>query len=328
MCHYCSPSTFQAFEFLCCSSRRQKPFSPLCLSSFVLQTRGDIFPLSSFPLLLHRCDRLRLRYTAFLVIVVCTPAAAKAKKQLNRQQFPATLTRTTTQHLPLHLFFANSAKRCKPWCKWPGPKPTHIEPSSRAQSSATGKRIAPLVCAATAGDPKCIHLVNKIDSQKTSFIADTGSMVSIFKSTLVNTDYATSTTTNLKTVNGDRIKVHGKMTLTIATPPPTQLQFHLLHRRRQRQQSRTGFLERQRHKHQLPQVNSNGQRHQIHFDTQHFTRTTKSQPCSSRFSGPVSKNRHSSQKDYGTTFIKFRRRRFQHVMYSQQQASHRRFNST
>ena len=36
-----------------------------------------------------------------------------------------------------HLFFANSAKRCKPWCKWPGPKPTHIEPSSRAQSPAT-----------------------------------------------------------------------------------------------------------------------------------------------------------------------------------------------
>ena len=35
-----------------------------------------------------------------------------------------------------HLFFANSAKRCKPWCKWPGPKPAHIEPSSRAQSPA------------------------------------------------------------------------------------------------------------------------------------------------------------------------------------------------
>ena len=43
-------------------------------------------------------------------------------------------------------------------------------------------------------------------------------MVSIIKSTLVNTDYATPTTTNLKTVNGDRINVHGKMTLTIVIP--------------------------------------------------------------------------------------------------------------
>ena len=53
--------------------------------------------------------------------------------------------------------------------------------------------------------------------KENSFIADTGSMVSIIKSTLVNTDYATPTT-NLKTVNGDRINIHGKMTLTMATP--------------------------------------------------------------------------------------------------------------
>ena len=43
-------------------------------------------------------------------------------------------------------------------------------------------------------------------------------MVSIIKSTLVNTDYATPTSTNLKTVNGEHIKVHGKMTLTVAIP--------------------------------------------------------------------------------------------------------------
>ena len=36
-----------------------------------------------------------------------------------------------------HLFFANSAKNCKLWCERPGPKPTHIEPSSRAPSPAT-----------------------------------------------------------------------------------------------------------------------------------------------------------------------------------------------
>ena len=47
----------------------------------------------------------RSRYTAILVIVVCTPAAAKAKKQPNRQQSPAVPTRTTTENLPLSLVF-------------------------------------------------------------------------------------------------------------------------------------------------------------------------------------------------------------------------------
>ena len=50
----------QAFERLRGSCRHRKPFSPLCLRSLVLQTRGDIFPLSSFPLLFHRYDRLLL----------------------------------------------------------------------------------------------------------------------------------------------------------------------------------------------------------------------------------------------------------------------------
>ena len=109
------------------------------------------------------------------------------------------------------------------------------------------------------------------------------------------------------------------------TLPPTQLQFHLLHRRRQRQHSRTGFPQRQRHKYQLPQLNSNRQRHKLHFNTQQFTRTAKSQPCFSRFSGPVSNNRHSSQRDNGTALIYFRRRRLQHAMYAQHHSSHRRF---
>ena len=40
-------------------------------------------------------------------------------------------------------------------------------------------------------------------------------MISTIKSTLVNTDYGTSTTTNVKTIKGDFINVHGEMTLTI-----------------------------------------------------------------------------------------------------------------
>ena len=42
-------------------------------------------------------------------------------------------------------------------------------------------------------------------------------MVSIIKSTLVNADYTTPTTVNLKAENGDRIKVHGKITTIITT---------------------------------------------------------------------------------------------------------------
>ena len=111
------------------------------------------------------------------------------------------------------------------------------------------------------------------------------------------------------------------------TLPPTRLQFHLLHRRRQ-QHSRTGFPRRKRHKYQLSQLNSNRQRHKLHFNTQQFTRTAKSKPCSSCFCGPVSNNRHSSQKDDGTAFISFWRRRLQHAMYSQYHSSHRRFIPT
>lgn len=33
-----------------------------------------------------------------------------------------------------HLYYADNAKCCKPWCKWPGPKPHKIEPSSRPAS--------------------------------------------------------------------------------------------------------------------------------------------------------------------------------------------------
>ena len=33
-----------------------------------------------------------------------------------------------------HLFYAEKARTCKPWCKWPGTKPAAIDPSSRAAS--------------------------------------------------------------------------------------------------------------------------------------------------------------------------------------------------
>jgi len=33
-----------------------------------------------------------------------------------------------------HLYFADRARSCKPWCKWPGAKPNIIDPSSRPNS--------------------------------------------------------------------------------------------------------------------------------------------------------------------------------------------------
>ena len=80
------------------------------------------------------------------------------------------------------------------------------------------KRIAQLVCAATFGDPICIHLGAKIDSQKTSSIADTGSIVSNIKSTLVNTDYATPTTNLERNSKRRPYQSSQKLTLTIAIP--------------------------------------------------------------------------------------------------------------
>lgn len=35
-----------------------------------------------------------------------------------------------------HVFYADKANKCKPWCKWPGRKPQTIDPSSRAASPA------------------------------------------------------------------------------------------------------------------------------------------------------------------------------------------------
>ena len=35
-----------------------------------------------------------------------------------------------------HLYFAEKAKSCKPWCQWPGQKPKNIEPTSRPNSPA------------------------------------------------------------------------------------------------------------------------------------------------------------------------------------------------
>ena len=65
---------------------------------------------------------------------------------------------------PFYLFFANAFERFEPWCMWPGPKPTHIE-SPHTQNYPSH--------AATIGDPICNSFAKKIDSQKTSFIADT-----------------------------------------------------------------------------------------------------------------------------------------------------------
>ena len=43
-----------------------------------------------------------------------------------------------------HLYYAEKARCCKVWCKWPGPKPAYIAPTSRASSRAASPTADPL----------------------------------------------------------------------------------------------------------------------------------------------------------------------------------------
>ena len=85
----------------------------------------------------------RRRYTihkhVYATSIIVHASHSRKQRNSTTQQYPVILTRTTTENIPLSLVFvsfANSAKHCNPWCKWPGPRRTHITPSSRAPSPA------------------------------------------------------------------------------------------------------------------------------------------------------------------------------------------------
>ena len=42
-----------------------------------------------------------------------------------------------------HIYFADNARSCKPWCKWPGQKPYYIERSSRPPSRNVSRSASP-----------------------------------------------------------------------------------------------------------------------------------------------------------------------------------------
>ena len=43
-----------------------------------------------------------------------------------------------------HLYFAEKARSCKTWCRWPGPKPERIEPSSTFSSANSSRTSSPV----------------------------------------------------------------------------------------------------------------------------------------------------------------------------------------
>ena len=80
------------------------------------------------------------------------------------------------------------------------------------------KLVTPSLCAATSGGNLCIRIAAKLGDSSIDFIADTGSMTSIIMPSFINTNFVTPTVTKLRTVNGDAIKIFGRMSLSISIP--------------------------------------------------------------------------------------------------------------
>ena len=63
-----------------------------------------------------------------------------------------------------------------------------------------------------------ILIAPKLGVSSINFIADTGSMTSIIMPSFINTNFVTPTVTKHGTVNGDAIKIFGRMSLSISIP--------------------------------------------------------------------------------------------------------------
>ena len=63
-----------------------------------------------------------------------------------------------------------------------------------------------------------IHLAARFHDKQSSFLVDTGSMVSIISASQISTDVLDVTSTCLSTVKGDSIVVHGKRSVDISIP--------------------------------------------------------------------------------------------------------------
>ena len=85
--------------------------------------------------------------TSYVAAVSSNPFATDFQRIPRRQPLPhSKATSNSTNSIEpfatgqkpkicrFHVFYADKARRCKPWCKWPGQRPTITDPSSRAAS--------------------------------------------------------------------------------------------------------------------------------------------------------------------------------------------------
>ena len=62
----------------------------------------------------------------------------------------------------------------------------------------------------------CIRIAAKLGDNSNDSIAETGLMTSVIMPSFVNTNFVTPTVTKLRTVNGDSIKIFGRISLSIS----------------------------------------------------------------------------------------------------------------
>lgn len=70
--------------------------------------------------------------------------SSSSTKSANSSSIPAGIRPYSSDQRPLvcrsHIYFADKARTCKPWCKWPNKKNTSMLPSSRSSSPAPSQQ--------------------------------------------------------------------------------------------------------------------------------------------------------------------------------------------
>ena len=146
-----------------------------------------------------------------------------------------------------YLFFANSAKRCKPWCKWAHQSPhtsnrhlAHNHPPHRETNSPT--RVRGNDWGSYLHPPCRPNQLTEDYFHSRHWIYGINHQINARQHRLRHADNSESQNSKRRPYQSSRKNdAHNRHTL-----PPTQLQFHVQHRRHQRQHSRTGFPQIQR----------------------------------------------------------------------------------
>ena len=107
---------------------------------------------------------------------------SRSKETAHPTTVPSHFHPENDRKMPLSLVFCYPRNDASPGVSGMNQSPLHRIVISRTITCQTVNRITALVYAATIGDLICIRHAAKTDSKKTSFIADTGSMVSLINS--------------------------------------------------------------------------------------------------------------------------------------------------